>query len=123
MSFGIGGIQFNGFFELLVRGGPIPFVPLAFYRQGLVSVGIGRVDRKRPLGSFLGSRPCFRGTDVPILLINVVVCQAVVSQAIVWIDGDSLIEILETFGESVLGKLIRIVFAFQIKLVRLGIVG
>jgi hypothetical protein len=49
VSLRIVGIQFNGSLELPFRGGPIPLIPLVFYRQCQVSVGVRLVDRQRLL--------------------------------------------------------------------------
>ena len=123
MSFSIVGIEFNRTLEFAFRDWPIPLVPLAFNGQREVSVRVGRVDGQRLLSGFLRLRTGLSRTHIPAILIDIVVSQTVVSQAIVRIDGDRLVEVINALGEPILGKFVGVVLALEIKLIGFGIAG
>ena len=88
-----------------------------------MGIGVLIIDRQRPIGCFLRFRCRVIGRHVPIDLIDVVVRQAVVHQAVVRVDLDGLMEIIEAFGKSVFCKFVRVISAFEIKLIGFGIPG
>jgi hypothetical protein len=72
-----------------------------------VSPGVGFVARERPLGGILGLGPGFVRRYKPVVLVNIVESQATVSKAVVGVDGDGLIKVVDArikplFGVSLL---------------------
>ncbi len=117
------GIQLQGSFELPFRLSPLPLIPVGFYSQRKVSVGVGVVDRQRLLCGSLCLGPGLVGRQEPIVLAYVVVRQTAISTPVVRVDGDGSIEIFDAFTKALFGEFIGVVGAFKIKLIGLGIIG
>jgi hypothetical protein len=82
---------------------------------------VALVKIQRLSSGLSGLWPGGLGSDKPIVLIDVVGTEGAISQGIVGIDGNCLIEIAEAFVEAIFGELRGVMLALQIELIRFGV--